>query len=171
MCACGPKMDMKHAMSCKKGGFITIRHSDVCDFTSNMLSIICKDVDRVIRLSNCKHEQRSKSWYSRVRGFRERGQQAFFNVRVFDPKRRQVPSQCYIENEKEKRRNNNNRVLQIEHGSFTSLVFSIYGEMSREYRRFYNRLSKLVTDKRDITHSVAINWVRRNYHLHCWRHY
>ena len=55
MCACGPKMDMKHAMSCKKGGFTTIRHSDVWDFTSNMLTIICKDVDRGLRLSNCKH--------------------------------------------------------------------------------------------------------------------
>ena len=29
MCAYGHKMDMQHAMTCKKGGFITIRHNDV----------------------------------------------------------------------------------------------------------------------------------------------
>ena len=52
------------------------------------------------------------------------------------------------------------RVLQIEHGSFTRLVFSIHGGMSRECRIFYNRLAKLVADKRDITHSVAISWIR-----------
>ena len=38
--------------------------------------------------------------------------------------------QCYIQNEKEKKRNYNNRVIQIEHGSLTQLAFSIYGGMS-----------------------------------------
>ena len=32
--------------------------------------------------------------------------------------------------------------------------------MSRECRTFYNKLAKLIADKRDITHSVAINMVR-----------
>lgn len=45
MPACGPKIDMQHAMSCKIGGFITIRHSNVRDLTDNLLTIICKGVD------------------------------------------------------------------------------------------------------------------------------
>ena len=32
-------------MSCKKGGFITIRHYDFCDLTANLLTEVCKDVD------------------------------------------------------------------------------------------------------------------------------
>ena len=45
MCTCGQKMDMLHAMSCKKGGFITIRHNNVRDLTVNLLAIISNDVE------------------------------------------------------------------------------------------------------------------------------
>ena len=38
-------MDIQHAMSCKKGGFITIRHNDLCDLTANLLTEVCKDID------------------------------------------------------------------------------------------------------------------------------
>ena len=45
-CSCGSKMNIQHAMSCKKGGeFITIRHNDLCDLTANLLTEVCKDVD------------------------------------------------------------------------------------------------------------------------------
>ena len=44
-CSCGSKMDIQHAMSCKKGGFITIRHNDLRDLTANLLTELCKDVD------------------------------------------------------------------------------------------------------------------------------
>ena len=36
---------MQHAMSCKKGGFITIRHNDLRDLTATLLAEIYKDVD------------------------------------------------------------------------------------------------------------------------------
>ena len=29
MCPCGGKLNIQHSMSCKKGGFVTIRHSDL----------------------------------------------------------------------------------------------------------------------------------------------
>ena len=52
-----------------------------------------------------------------------RGQQTFFDVRVSDPNasrylNKALP-QCYIQNEKEKKRQCNERVLEIDHGSFT----------------------------------------------------
>ena len=72
----------------------------------------------------------------RFRGFWVRGKQAFFDTRVFDPNAKRYFDSalplCYARKEKEKKRQYNERVLQIEHGSFTSLVFSIYGGMSRK---------------------------------------
>ena len=68
ICACGHKMDMQRAISCKKGGFNTIRHNNAQDLTCNLLTIICIDVGIEpkgeemggFRLSNCNYEQQSK---------------------------------------------------------------------------------------------------------------
>ena len=44
-CSCESKIDIQHAMSCKNGGFITIRHNDLRDLNANLLTEVCKDVD------------------------------------------------------------------------------------------------------------------------------
>ena len=44
-CSCGSKMDIQQAMSCKKAGFITIRHNDHRDLTANLLTEVCKSVN------------------------------------------------------------------------------------------------------------------------------
>ena len=36
---------MTHAINCKKGGFVIIRHNDIRDFEANLLSKICSDVE------------------------------------------------------------------------------------------------------------------------------
>lgn len=99
-----------------------------------------------------------------MKEFCESSQQVLFSRKVFDPNSNRYLQtalpQCHIQNEKEKKRTSNNRVLQIEQGSFTPLLFLIYVGMSWECRTFYTRLAKLIADKRDINYSVAINWVR-----------
>ena len=64
--------------------------------------------------------------------------------------------QCHVINENEKKRGYNERVLQVDHGTFTPLVFSIYGSMSREG----SQLSDLLSEKRNLPKSVVANWVR-----------
>ena len=59
----------------------------------------------------------------KLRGFWVRGQQTFFDVSVSDPNAsgylNKALRQCYIQNEKEKKRQCSERVLEIDHGSFT----------------------------------------------------
>ena len=60
-------------------------------------------------------------------------QRAFFDVRVFNPFAQShcntsLP-QCYRRNELEKKRAYDERVREIEHGSFSPLVFSTSGGM------------------------------------------
>ena len=38
-------MDIQHAMSCKKGGFIAVRHYNLRDLIANLLTEACKEVD------------------------------------------------------------------------------------------------------------------------------
>ena len=159
-------------MSCQRGGFITKRHNVLRDLTANLLSNVCNDVEIKPKLlpvtgENFQIEQRLIRTEAilaiRSRGFWVRGQQAFFDTRVFDSNAKRYLNsalpQCYAQNEKEKKRQYNERVLQIEHGSFPSLVFSIYGGMSRDCSTFYNRLSNLLAEKSDIPPSVIINWI------------
>ena len=43
-CVCGAKFDVQHALSCKIGGFVGIRHNEVRDFTAEILDEVCSDV-------------------------------------------------------------------------------------------------------------------------------
>ena len=44
-CSCGAKLDYQHCISCKKGGFITMRHNDVRDLTANILKGVLNDLE------------------------------------------------------------------------------------------------------------------------------
>ena len=73
-----------------------------------------------------------------ARGLCINRQTTFCDVRVFDPLARchlhhSLPT-VHEKNENEKKREYNHRILQLEHGSFTPLVFSCFGGMSRECR-------------------------------------
>ena len=41
---CGQVFNVEHALSCKKGGFITLHHNELRDFTANQLSDVFHDV-------------------------------------------------------------------------------------------------------------------------------
>jgi len=44
-CPCGQPFDMNHAMNCKRGGLVTIRHNNIRDFEANLLRQVCNDVE------------------------------------------------------------------------------------------------------------------------------
>ena len=48
---------------------------------------------------------------------------------------------------------------EFDHGSFTPVVFSIYGSMGRECRTFYNRLGKKIPEKQELHQSIVTNWI------------
>ena len=63
-------------------------------------------------------------------------------------------------NENEKKRKYNRRIIDVERGSFTPLVFSTNGGMGREFESFVHALSAMLAEKRDESLSSVINWVR-----------
>ena len=100
----------------------------------------------------------------KARGFWNRGQDAFFDVRVFNPNapsyRNQDISNLFSKHEREKKREYNQRVLEVEHSVFTPLVFSTSGGMSKECTVFYKRLADLLSKKKDEPYSVTMGWLR-----------
>lgn len=73
-----------------------------------------------------------------------RSLEAFLDIRVFNANASRYLNatlpQCREVDEKEKIRNYNKKILQIEHGTFTPLVFSLYDHMRREYAHFIQNL-------------------------------
>ena len=53
------------------------------------------------------------------------------------------------------------RILQAEHGTFTPLVISTTGGMGRESRKFYARLSEMISEKRKESYAFISSWIRR----------
>ena len=72
------------------------------------------------------------------------GQNAFFDVRVTNT---HSPSQIHLttesvlkRHEHEKKRNYNRRIMNIEHGTFTPLFFSVSGGMVKECLMFHKHV-------------------------------
>ena len=89
---------------------------------------------------------------------------AFFDVRVFNPfAKTHIKSKLstvFEKNEKEKKTKYNQRVIDVEHGSFTPIVLSAYGGCSRETERFLSNLILKISEKRDVPQSVIANYIR-----------
>lgn len=172
-CECGEKFDLQHALSCKKGGFVSLRHNLVRNITSSLLNEVCKDVRVEPQLQPLTGETFTPTTATGnevrldvcARGFWQAGQMAFFDVRVFNPNAKryakQELSKTYQTNEKEKKRLYNERIMQVEHGTFTPLVMSATGGMGRESMKFYSRLSELISERRESSYSVVVTWIRR----------
>ena len=68
--------------------------------------------------------------------------------------------QVYRLHEMEKKRTYNERIIQIEKGSFTPIVLSTFGGMGPEAEKFHNRLAQLIAVKRNETYASVMNYIR-----------
>ena len=128
--------------------------------TSSLLRSVCEDVRVELQLQPLTGESFAPSTATGnevrldvgARGFWQADQMAFFDVRVFNPNARryaeQELSKTYQLNEKEKKQLYNERITQVEHGTFTSLVLPATWGMGQESSKFYARLSELISEKK-----------------------
>ena len=94
----------------------------------------------------------------------DRHQRAFFDVRVFHPnapsyRSTQLPS-AYRLHELQKQRSYYQRVREVEHGSFTPLVFTTSGGIGKCASVTYKRLASLLSTKQEQSYGSTIAWVR-----------
>ena len=172
-CCCGSVFSIDHAMTCHKGGYPSIRHNEIRDVSANLLSEICHNtcVEPVLQpLSGESFQSRSANTQDdarcdiRARGFWSRGQDAFFDVRVFHPNassyRNKDLASLYKLHENAKKREYGERVREVEHAVFTPLVLSTCGGMSHETTTFYKKLAADLATKRKLQYSEVLGWLR-----------
>ena len=51
--------------------------------------------------------------------------------------------------------------MEVEHGTFTPLVFSATGGAGRECRKFFRRLAGMISDKKKSEYSSTVTWLFR----------
>ena len=135
-CPCGEKFDVTHALNCKRGGFVNARHDNIKNFEAKMLKLVGNDVEVEPPLqpvtggiyqksANTREEARPDV---RARGFWRDGQNAYFDVRVTNPdcesQKNMTLKAVLNKHEQEKKRQYNQRIMNIEHGTFTPLIFT-----------------------------------------------
>ena len=158
-CGCGQKDSVDHTLNCKLGGYVMMRHNNIWNFEAILLSDVCKDFkiepellpigDNTTNSSNSSEKARLD--VSAV-GIWSQMERTFLDVRVFHPNSASYantdPQQLYIQQEREKKRMYNDRILQVEKGSFSPLIFSTTGGMGPESTRFHKRVAELISVKR-----------------------
>ena len=72
----------------------------------------------------------------------------------------QKVDRAFSSNENENKRHYNQRIIEVEHGSFSPLVFSPYGGNGREAERFLTELAQKLSDKKQMDSSIVIHWLR-----------
>ena len=100
----------------------------------------------------------------RARGFWRDGQNAFFDVRVTnaDSTSQQTTSlKSVLRNHKmAKKREYNRRVMEVEHGSFTPLIFTTTGVMGHECSIFHKTLAEKISLKKNERYEDIIRYLR-----------
>ena len=90
-------------------------------------------------------------------------QQAYFDVCVFNPlaisNRQTTISTCFRSHDREKHQVYEQRVHEVEQGSFTPLVFSALGGVSRPTEITYKRLASLLATKKDKHYNIVISFI------------
>ena len=87
-CPCGQRFDTNHALNCKRGGFVIMRHNNIRDFEANLLAQVCTDIEKEPALQPLNGETVNGTAEDgartdvRARGFWCRAQNAFFGIRL-----------------------------------------------------------------------------------------
>ena len=154
-CVCGDIFSVDHSVVCKKGGFIIQCHNELRDLEADLLSMVCNDLEIEPQLQDVTGEQLSSgsNLAKEARldihacGFWEQHQSACFDIHVCHPNAESY-KQLEPKHENKKKCSYTRGVLDIEHGSFTSLVFTSTGGMGLECLRIHSRLAELIANKK-----------------------
>ena len=136
-----------------KGGLSIHRHNDIRDLTASLMEEVSTLTETEPTLQPLSGEtllrgsaitQDDSRVDFRCKGFWNPHQDAFFDVRVFNPlvssNQNSMLSTMLLRHEQEKRRAYNQQIREIEQGSFTSLIYSASGATYGLHYHYHYRI-------------------------------
>lgn len=171
-CACSQGFTMDHALQCPLGGYVIWRHDRMRDLFASLLDDVANGVrtepplqplsgEELTPGSNLEDEARLDV---AARGFWQRCEMAFFDIKVFNPyaksHMKNSLQSVFRTAEQNKKTKYNDRVIKVEHGTFTPVVMSSMGGFGKESNRFVLKLVEKVAEKKGIEPSIVANYIR-----------
>ena len=100
----------------------------------------------------------------RARGFWRPGQNAYFDGKISNTNAESTKlmpiKKVFQQHEREKRRKYNDMILNIDHGTFMPLIYSITGGMGPEALQYHKRLASKLSFKNGDRFENVINFIR-----------
>ena len=174
ICGCNQANSINHSLTCKKGGYTILRHNSLAKVLSELMNEAgCYDVVLEPTLQQLTGEVlpsgANTADNARLdvsgRNFWTPLDKVFTDVRIFHA---QAPSnakmsvqQMYVHHENLKKREYNERVMTVEKGSFTPIVFNTTGGIAKEADKFLKRLAEKLAIKRSTPYSKMASFVRK----------
>ena len=149
---------------------MSIRHDSIRDFNLKLLKMVCNDVQSEPMLNPIGNQRVDGNQGEqarldiRARGFWRSGQSNFFDVRVTNSssssQEQMTLKAIYRKHEQEKKRLYQDRILNVEHGTFSPLIYSVHGGMGPECSKFHQHLADRIAAKTSQRYEKVIAWTR-----------
>ena len=170
-CQCKKENNIDHALNCKLGGYVGMRHNRVRDLEAALMKEVCHNVQiepELLPLGNDNTRSGNVAEKARldVAGVGVWGtyEKTFLDIRIMHPNSPSYANksiqQVYAAHEQEKKRCYNERVLQVERGSFTPIVGSTSGGWGKEADMYHKRIATLIALKRNEEYADVMNYIR-----------
>ena len=148
-----------------------MRHNRIRDLEAELMREVCNDVKVEPELlpiecdsvTNGNSAEKARLDVSGV-GVWGPYEKTFLDIRVMHPNSpsylNQPLDQLYTRHENEKKRSYLERVLQVEKGTFTPVVFSTSGGTGKEADRHHKRIATLIAQKKNESYAAVLNYIR-----------
>ena len=172
-CACGMSNSVNHALTCKKGGYVTFRHDILVETEAELLrEAKCRNVyTEPSLLPTC--EQMHPKGTITVDGARldivatglyGKNEKTFMDVRITHanaPSNLSIPvDKLLLKNEAEKKTKYASRVINTERATFIPLVFTTAATTAPECNKFHKRVAELIANKRKEQYGKVLSYIR-----------
>jgi len=169
-CACGERNNVNHTLICKKGGYVSMRHNNIRDLNAELQREVCRDVVTEPALIPLDNEEIVGTNADRAapdvssRGLWSTFERTFFDVCVTHPNSptydKKDMEQIYKAHEMRKMKKYNNRIIQVEKGTFTPLIYSTNGGWGPQATRYHKRLAEKLSQKRGEDYAAIMCYMR-----------
>ena len=161
---CGQAFTVNHALSCKKGGLIIMRHNEVRDTIGDIASLLWNNVTREPVIRDAEQNPAGALVADLlVRGVWYPQENASFDIRVVDtdaPSYHGRTTESVLKSAEEEKKLKYLEACQMRHISFTPLVISVDGALGNELKNFIKHLSEGLSAKWGRNYEQIVSWVR-----------